>query len=218
MLHVNGSTVDLSTYENIRAVALGKASVAMSRGLEELLAPDFRAEGIVVTSTPSNVVPSGFRTILAGHPVPNEGSFEAGRAILELLATTNERTLVFFLLSGGGSAMVERPLDPAVSLADMQAFNRLLVNCGASIDEMNSVRKHVSAVKGGRLAAAASAAMKISLGVTDVPDGRESALASGPTLPDPTTVADACSVVERLDCCRNYPRRFARVLGPAIDS
>ena len=68
VLHVNGSTVDLSTYENIRAVALGKASVAMSRGLEELLAPDFRAEGIVVTPTPSNIVPSGFRTILAGHP------------------------------------------------------------------------------------------------------------------------------------------------------
>ena len=101
--------------------------------------------------------------------------------------------------------MVERPLDPAVSLADMQAFNRLLVNCGASIDEMNSVRKHVSAVKGGRLAAAASAAMKISLGVTDVPDGRESALASGPTLPDPTTVADACSVVERYGLLPKLP-------------
>ena len=126
-LHVNGSTVDLTTFENIRAVALGKASVAMARGLVELLAPGFRAEGIVVAPTPSSNVPSGFRVIVAGHPVPNEGSFEAGRANLELLATTNERTLVFFLLSGGGSAMVERPLDPAVSLADMQAFNKLLV-------------------------------------------------------------------------------------------
>jgi hydroxypyruvate reductase len=205
LLRVNGSTVDLAAFENIRAVALGKASVAMARGLVELLAPEFRAEGIVVTPTSSSAVPFGFRTIVAGHPVPNEGSFEAGRAILELLATTNERTLVFFLLSGGGSSMVERPLDPAVSLADMQSLNKLLVTCGASIDEMNSVRKHVSAVKGGRLAAAASAAMKISLGVTDVPDGRESALASGPTLPDPTTVSDACSVVERYGLLAKLP-------------
>jgi len=78
----------------------------------------------------------------------------------------------------------------------MQALNRLLVTCGASIDEMNAVRKHLSALKGGRLAAAAPAAMKITLAITDVPDGRESALASGPTLPDPTTVFDACTVVE----------------------
>jgi hydroxypyruvate reductase len=122
-----------------------------------------------------------------------------------MLATANERTLVFFLLSGGGSALVEQPLDPAFSLADMQALNRLLVTCGASIDEMNAVRKHFSAVKGGRLSVAASAAMKITLGVTDVPDGRESALASGPTLPDPTTIADACIVIERYGLLAKLP-------------
>jgi hydroxypyruvate reductase len=87
----------------------------------------------------------------------------------------------------------------------MQALNRLLVTCGASIDEMNTVRKHFSAVKGGRLAVAASAAMKITLGVTDVPDGRESALASGPTLPDPTTVSDACSVIQRYALLTKLP-------------
>jgi hydroxypyruvate reductase len=195
-IHVDGATLDLASFERICAVAIGKASVAMTCGLVELLSPSFQAAGIVVAPSSAGNVPSGFRTIVAGHPVPNESSFAAGRAILDFLTTTNERTLIFFLLSGGGSALVEEPLDPAVSLGDMQALNRLLVTCGASIDEINAVRKHLSAVKGGRLAAAAPAAMKITLAITDVPDGRESALASGPTLPDPTTVFDACCAVE----------------------
>jgi hydroxypyruvate reductase len=125
--------------------------------------------------------------------------------VLDLLKRANERTLVFFLMSGGGSALMELPLDPAVGLEDVRALNRLLVNCGASIDEINAVRKHLSAVKGGRLAAAAPYAMKVTLGVTDVPEGRESALASGPTLPDPTTVDDACSVIHRYSLLPELP-------------
>jgi glycerate 2-kinase len=97
------------------------------------------------------------------------------------------------------------PLDPNISLQDVQRLHRLLVHCGAPIDEINAVRKHLSAVKGGRLAAAAPGAMKLSLGVTDVPQGRESALASGPTLPDPTTVADACRVIERYGLLEKLP-------------
>jgi hydroxypyruvate reductase len=204
-IRVNGATLDLASFERICAVAIGKASVAMTCGLVELLSPAFRADGIVVAPSSAKSAPPGFRTIVAGHPVPNESSFAAGRAILDFLITTNERTLIFFLLSGGGSALVEQPLDPAVSLTDMQALNRLLVTCGASIDEINAVRKHLSAVKGGRLAAAAPAAMKITLAITDVPDGRESALASGPTLPDPTTVFDACSVVELYGLLTKFP-------------
>jgi hydroxypyruvate reductase len=122
-----------------------------------------------------------------------------------LLASANQHTLVFFLLSGGGSALVELPLDPGVTLEDMQALNRVLVTCGASIGEINAVRKHLSAVKGGRMAVAAGSAMKITLGVTDVPEGQESALASGPTLPDPTTVSDACGVVRRYDLLSRLP-------------
>jgi glycerate 2-kinase len=215
-IRVGGATVDLASFERIRAVAIGKASVAMACGLAELLSPAFHADGLVVTPFPAKSAPPGFRAIVAGHPIPNEGSFAAGRAILDFLASADERTLIFFLLSGGGSALVEQPLDPAVGLVDMQALNRLLVTCGASIDEMNSVRKHFSAVKGGRLAVAASAAMKITLGVTDVPDGRESALASGPTLPDPTTVSDACSVIERYGLLAKLPAPIrARFERPA---
>jgi hydroxypyruvate reductase len=190
------ATLDLAQFERIRVVAFGKASFAMVAGLLEVLAPDFRAEGIVVGPTAAPQALEGFRAFVAGHPVPNAGSFAAGRAILDLLATCDERTLVFFLLSGGGSALVEQPLHPDVALEDFQTLNRLLVTCGAPIDEINAVRKHLSAVKGGRLATAVPSAMKITLGVSDVPEGRESALASGPTLPDPTTVADAGGVVE----------------------
>jgi hydroxypyruvate reductase len=202
---VNGAPFDLAAFERICAVSIGKASVAMARGLAELLSPNFRAEGIVVAPTAASSLPEGFREIIAGHPVPNEGSFAAGRAILDLLAATNQHTLVFFLLSGGGSALVEFPLDPGITLEDMQALNRVLVTCGASIDEMNAVRKHLSAVKGGRLAVVAGAAMKITLGITDVPEGQESALASGPTLPDPTTVSDACGVVNSYNLLSKLP-------------
>ena len=199
------AAVDLAAFDRIRVVALGKASSAMAAGLLEMLAPDFRAQGILVGPGPAPRALDGFQSFVAGHPVPNAGSFAAGRAILDLLADCDEGTLVFFLLSGGGSALVEQPLDPDVTLEDFQTLNRLLVTCGAAIDEVNAVRKHLSAVKGGRLAAAAPHAMKITLGVSDVPEGRESALASGPTLPDPTTVADASRVIEHYGLLAKLP-------------
>jgi len=202
---INGAPLDLSQFDRICAVSIGKASVALARGLAGLLSPEFQVEGIVVAPARAQQPPAEFQLIVGGHPLPDEGSFTAGRAVLNFLKTANERTLVFFLVSGGGSALMELPLDPTVGLEDVRALNRLLVSCGASIDEINAVRKHLSAVKGGRLAAAAPDAMKITLGVTDVPEGRESALASGPTLPDPTTVDDACSVIRRYSLSPELP-------------
>jgi glycerate 2-kinase len=196
-LVVDGGEVDLAGFPSLRVVAFGKAAAAMAEGLVEVLAPDYSAGGIlVVPSLPARPIP-GFKLFIGGHPMPNEESFAAARAILDLLGKTNGRTLVFFLLSGGGSALVELPLDSSLSLADMRQLHRALVTCGGSIDEINFVRKHLSAVKGGRLAAAAPNAMKLTLAITDVPAGRESALASGPTLPDPSTVDDAYRVVEK---------------------
>jgi len=198
-------TVDPAEFREIRVVAFGKASHAMVDGLLRLLEPEFRASGVISAPTPPPRDLLGFRTFLSGHPVPNEGSLAAGAAILDLLAGCDDRTLLFLLLSGGGSALVEQPLDPSVTLEDVRTLNRLLVTCGAPIDQMNAVRKHLSAIKGGRLAAAAPRAMKITLGVSDVPPGRESALASGPTIPDPTTVKDACRVVERYGLLAKLP-------------
>lgn len=198
--------IDLAQFSAIRVIAIGKASLAMTRGLTEVLAADFAPEGILVSpAIAPTAVPLGFRSFLAGHPLPTEASFEAARAILNLLAHCDEKTAVFFLLSGGGSALVELPLDPSITLAEMQELYRVLVNCGASIDEINAVRKHLSAVKGGRLAAAAPRALKLTFGISDVPVGRESSLASGPTLPDPTTIADAREVVARYGLLGKLP-------------
>jgi hydroxypyruvate reductase len=187
-----GARIDLASYKKIRVIALGKASYAMTEGLAGLLAPEYPLTGIVVGPTAPPRPIAGFEIFVAGHPVPNDQSFASARAILQMLRESDRTdALIFFLISGGGSSLVELPLDPAISLEDFQTLHRALVGCGASIEEINCVRKHLSAVKGGRLAAAAPDAMKITLGVTDVPQGRESALASGPTLPDPTTAADA---------------------------
>jgi glycerate 2-kinase len=204
-IRAGDAQLDLASFRRIVTIAFGKAGYAMASGLAELLAPEFRTRGVLVVPAAPPRELEGFRTFIAGHPVPTPASLEAGRAILELLHGCDEHTLVFFLLSGGGSALVELPLDAEVTLEDVQALNRLLVTCGAPIDEINAVRKHLSAIKGGRLAAAAPAAAKITLGVSDVPEGRESALASGPTLPDPTTVHDAYRVVEQYGLREKLP-------------
>lgn len=147
----------------------------------------------------------GMTYFAGGHPMPNEQSWKAAQTILELLNECDEKTIVFFLLSGGGSALVELPLDARQTLEDVRQLHRALVTCGAPIEAMNTVRKHVSAVKGGRLAVAAGRATKITLAVSDVPVGKESALASGPTLPDPTTVEDVKRILSEFSLREKLP-------------
>ena len=207
-LCVNGERIDLGEYREIVPIAYGKAALAMADGLDRIISPDSRAAGILVSPAPPSAphhAPRNWEIFLGGHPVPNEQSLAAGRAILERLKRTDERSLIFFLLSGGGSSIVEQGLDPNVSLADFQQLHRALVNCGAPIEEINVIRRHLSATKGGRLAQAAPLAMKITLGVTDVPEGHEPALASGPTLPDPSTIADAFRIAENHRLIPNLP-------------
>jgi glycerate 2-kinase len=162
-------------------------------------------EGVVSAPTATRKRLAGMRYFVGGHPVPNAESWKAAEAILALLKKCDEKTLVFFLLSGGASALVELPLDPAQTLEDVQKLHRALVTCGAPIEAINTVRKHFSAVKGGRLAAAAHDATKMTLAVSDVPAGYETALASGPTLPDPTTVADAKRIVAEYSLYDRFP-------------
>src|SRR5206468_2824388 len=121
-----------------------------------------------------------------GHPEPNEQSFAAARACFDLLSRANEeKAAVIFLISGGGSAMIEYPVSDAVTLADLRVANRLLVSCGASISEINAVRRAFSGIKGGRLAARAPSCDQITLIVSDVPPGEERNVASGPSLEPP---------------------------------
>jgi glycerate 2-kinase len=199
------SDIDLRGFREIVAIAFGKAALAMARGLHEILTPEFPPDGIlVVPAHPSSSLP-GWKTFVGGHPLPTAESFAAGRAILERLARCDERTLVFFLISGGGSSLVELPLDPGVTIADCQQVHSALVGCGAPIEEINVVRKHLSATKGGRLATAAARAMKITFAISDVPDGQESALASGPTVADPTTVDDVERIVREYGLLAKLP-------------
>jgi glycerate 2-kinase len=205
LFHCGDITVELRGFTKIRVVAIGKAAHAMLEGLRSTLPSDFGFEGVASAPTPPARPLPGIKYFVGGHPIPNEESWKAAEAILQLLATSDEMTLVFFLLSGGGSALTELPLDSRLTLQDVQQFYRTLVTCGAPIAAMNAVRKHVSAVKGGRLTVAAGRATKITLAVTDVPAGHESALASGPSLPDPTTSAEVERVLSEFKMLEHLP-------------
>jgi hydroxypyruvate reductase len=146
-----------------------------------------------------------FRYFEGGHPLPNEDSFAAARATLALLRKAKKDTLVFFLISGGGSAMFDLPLDGQITLEDTIAFHQALISSGAPIQEMNTLRKHFSAVKGGRLAMIAPEAAKVSLLVPDVPLRALDTLSSGPTSPDHSTVADACALLKKYDLNTKLP-------------
>ncbi len=201
---VTDSTIVLTP--NISIAAQAAAASAPRNSAEHEATPQESARSVnqlIPAEAPVDL--AGFQIIRAGHPLPDKGSLRGARAILDLLRACDARTLVFFLLSGGGSSLVELPLDPTITLAEMRELHGLLVSCGASIDEINAVRKHLSAVKGGRLAAAAPEAMKLTLGVTDVPVGCESALGSGPTIPDPSTISDARHVVEHYALSSKLP-------------
>jgi glycerate 2-kinase len=205
LLRCDEALIDLRAFTQLRAVAIGKAAHAMLDGLRSLLPPEISFDGIACAPTPPSRPIQGIKYFAGGHPIPNRQSLESARAILALLHHCDEKTLVFFLLSGGGSALVELPLLTGLALEDVQQFYRVLVTCGAPIAEMNAVRKHVSAVKGGRLAGTAGRATKITLAVTDVPADQESALASGPTLPDPTTIADVRRIVDEFGMYEKFP-------------
>lgn len=205
LIRAGDERIDLRKYSRIVAIAFGKASLAMASGLEDLLPPEIPFEGILVAPlSPSRAMP-GWQTFAGGHPVPTAASFAAGRAILDCLHCCDDRTLIFFLLSGGGSSLVEYPLDPRATLEDFQKMHSALVTCGASIEEINIIRKHVSATKGGRLAAAAPHSKKITYAISDVPEGQESSLASGPTLPDPSTAADAGRIAAQYRLIERFP-------------
>jgi glycerate 2-kinase len=184
------ATIKLSCYKRIFVIALGKAAGPMLDTLLDRMPRRKGLRGICCSTQTPRARNWRFRYFEGGHPLPNEDSFAAARAALALLRKAKKDTLVFFLISGGGSAMFDLPLDPNVTLEETVAFHQLLLGSGAPIHEINTLRKHFSAVKGGRLAMAAPEATKISLLVPDVPLRSLDALSSGPTSPDHSTVAE----------------------------
>ena len=179
-------------------VAIGKGAAAMARGV----AGWSSATAGVVTSDHADPVPAGLQLLVAGHPVPDERSLAAGAAAREMAAQPADMTL--FLISGGASALCEQPAD-GLGLDDIIAVNRLLLSVAAPIDEVNTVRKHLSAIKGGRLGVASPAPHRITLAVSDVVGADIAVIGSGPSVPDPTTFGDALSVLDRYGLADRVP-------------
>jgi glycerate 2-kinase len=186
-----------------RTVVLGagKAGGAMAQAVEALWPADKPLSGLVVTRydhTPPRPagVPERIEVVEASHPVPDAAGLAAAERILQLTQGLTADDLVLFLISGGGSALLTLPAE-GLTLADKQGINKALLNSGANIGEMNCVRKHLSRIKGGRLAAACAPAQVVTLTISDVPGDDPSVIASGPTVPDVTTCADAWAILQR---------------------
>ena len=188
-------------------IGAGKASGAMAKALED--AWDGPLEGLVVTRYGYRVPTTRLEVVEAAHPVPDAAGRDAAKRIFELVQGLTEDDLVLCLISGGGSALLALPAD-GVTLEDKQAMNKALLKSGATISEMNVVRKHLSAIKGGRLAKAAYPAKVVALMISDVPGDDPSIIASGPTVPDPSTNADALAIIEKYGL--DVPETMRRVL------
>lgn len=199
------SAIDLSAYKRIFVIAIGKAAGPMLQILLERMKRRKGLRGICCTNQMPTARNWRFRYFEGGHPLPNEDSFAAARAALALLRKARKDTLVFFLISGGGSAIFDLPLDPHITLEETAAFHQLLLASGAPINEINTLRKHFSAVKGGRLAIAAPEALKVSLLLPDVPLRTLDALSSGPTTPDHSTVAEVRELLAKYDLTAKLP-------------
>ena len=170
----------------------GKAAAAMAVAVEKALGP---VEGIAITRYGHGLPTKQIRVVEAGHPVPDEAGQAAAREILERTRELGKDDLLLALLSGGGSSLLALPA-PGVSMAALKSLTGELLKSGATIQEMNTVRKHLSAIAGGRLAAASRAPV-LALVISDVTGDDPTHIASGPCAPDPTTVQDAQAVLER---------------------
>lgn len=197
--------IDLANYKRIFVIALGKAAVPMLDTLLDRMKRRKGLRGICCTNQTPVKRNWRFRYFEGGHPLPNEDSFGAARAALALLKKAKKDTLIFFLISGGGSAMFDLPLDAQITLEETITFHELLLASGAPINEINTLRKHFSAVKGGRLAMAAPEAAKVSFLLPDVPLRTLDALSSGPTSPDHSTVDDVRALLAKYRLSEKLP-------------
>jgi len=206
ILRIGEDLHDLDAYGRVFVVSLGKAAHTMAEALEARVGSS--VEGIIASPVEARQI-RGFRYFRGGHPTPTAESIEAAAAILKSLDSLDSSALVIFMISGGGSSIVEKPIDEGISLDDLTTTYRTLVNSGAPIAEINAIRKHLSAVKGGRLAQAAYPAQQVSILVSDVPDNTPDALASGPTMPDSTSIHDCERIVAKYDLVAQFPQSVA---------
>jgi hydroxypyruvate reductase len=210
ILRIGDDLHDLDSYQRILVVSIGKAAHTMVAALAAQAGSNF--EGIVASSVDATSQVRGFLYFRGGHPTPTAESIDAAVAILKSLVTLDATALVIFMISGGGSSIVEKPVEADIPLVDLAATYRTLVHSGAPIAEINAIRKHLSAVKGGRLARAAYPAQQVSILVSDVPDATPDALASGPTMPDSTSIHDCERIALQYDLIEQFPKSVADLL------
>lgn len=210
ILEIAGRRYDLSTFDGVYVVGAGKAAGKMAQALERFLGHRLRA-GIVNVKTHHTVPLERVRINEAGHPLPDEAGERGTKEIIELLNRTGERDLIFCVVSGGGSALLPCPAQ-GLELQDKQETTKALLACGATIREVNAIRKHLSQVKGGRLARLAHPSTLISLILSDVVGDELDSIASGPTVPDGSTFGDCLEILQRYGIRDRIPAAARRYL------
>jgi glycerate 2-kinase len=211
--------VDLDRFKKVMVIAFGKAALTMTDALLQRLPQKLNVHGVCSAPKIPKEHTRQIRYFAGGHPLPNKDSFAAAKTTLSLLKTAGKDTFIFFLISGGGSAMHELPLNKHLSLEDTISFHEALVASGATITEINTVRKYFSAVKGGRLALAATLAEKLTLLLADVPLKDRAAVASSPTLPDESTPAECAEILARYRLLEMFPFKVREYFsGLGMDS
>jgi len=203
LLLVGDREYNLGAFDRIIIVGAGKAAASMSAALEGVLGP-YLTEGIITTKYGHGCALKGVSVTEAGHPIPDEAGARCSRRILDLLEGVGERDLVLCVISGGGSALLPMPIG-GISLDDKQKTTQALLDCGADIHEINTIRKHISGIKGGRLAMAAFPATLVTLVLSDVIGDDLDVIASGPTVPDRSTFADCMEIVDKYDLGERLP-------------
>ncbi|MBN2106674.1 MAG: DUF4147 domain-containing protein [Deltaproteobacteria bacterium] len=213
-LRIGASTYQLNRYDKLWLVGSGKASLAMARQVCEIL-PDRIAGGCIITNYRDKPLPCAVKTHVGSHPVPTKKSLAAAAALTSCLAEMSGSDLYMYLLSGGSSALLEQPVSP-LPLSDMQQVTKLLLRCGAPIEEINIVRKHLSLVKGGRLGRL-SKAQGIVLVISDVIGDDLATIGSAPLFCDSSTYQDACNVLVRYGAWQKAPAGVRQVLQQGLD-
>ncbi len=205
-----GMEIGLDNFDNIRIFGFGKGVAPMARAMEELLGDKLTGGDIIVKYDHGEQLEQ-IKTFEAGHPIPDNNTLKSTRAVLKNVKDLTENDLVFVLLSGGGSSLLEK-LPRSVTLDDLQEFNGILLGCGATIHEINCIRKHISLIKGGLLARYIYPAKIITLVLSDVVGDDLSVIASGPTAPDNSTFEDALEVLKKYNITNKIPKNIINIL------
>lgn len=216
-LRVDGESLSLGSerfpldgFAEVVLIGLGKASLKMGCGVEDLLGHRVN-RGILVTDRRSSIRVRS-EVIVGGHPLPDENSLIAGKKIVELVKSCGKETLLIFLISGGGSALCEIPVSPSISLEDLRVTNQVLIGCGATIREINLIRKKLSLIKGGGLGRLARNSGCVGLYISDVNPGDLRSVASNPLLPEEIEKENPVDVVRRFNLTDKLPRSVVDVL------